>query len=403
MRMVLEGARVWDGEDAAPSRSPLRIWIERGEISSVGTDPGGEGWRVVTLPVGSVAIPGLIDAHVHLDLDPALMKPDDQFAVPREERDLRMVARAREMARAGITTARDLGAGEWRELALRDAIERGDLPGPRLLCAGQPVTVPDGHCHFWGGAAVDAAAQAEVVQRQIEVGVDWIKVMATGGVFTAGSSIDRAQFSEAEIAAIVRQATTAGRPVAAHCHGAAGIRHAARAGVRTIEHCSFAGPGGFGSAFDPVAISDLASHGTWVSPTVNEGWRHRTEKEGRPTAFHQRMRFVFAALREASVPLVASTDAGIPGVRHDRLAFALPAFADFAQLSARDTLRSATSDAAKALGLERTCGVLCAGRSADVLVLRDDPFENLGVLEEPLFVVARGRVMRDELGVGGSG
>jgi imidazolonepropionase-like amidohydrolase len=114
------------------------------------------------------------------------------------------------------------------------------------------------------------------------------------------------------------------------------------------------------------------------------------------------MRFVFAALREASIPLVASTDAGIPGVRHDRLAFALPALADFAQLTARETLRTATSDAARALGLDDTCGVLRAGRSADVLVVRDDPLENLAVLEDPLFVVARGRVMRDELGVGGS-
>jgi len=148
-----------------------------------------------------------------------------------------------------------------------------------------------------------------------------------------------------------------------------------------------------------VAVADLAAHGTWVSPTVNEGWRRRIEKDGRETNFHRRMQFVFDALRAASVPLLASTDAGIPGVRHDRLAFALPGFADFARLTAREVLRTATRDAARALDLDDTCGVLRAGLSADILVVRGDPLEDLAVLEEPLFVLARGRVMRDEFGV----
>lgn len=387
--------RVWDGESARTSQTPVSIRVERGEITSVGLDAPREGWRAVDLPEGSVAIPGLIDAHVHMDLDPLLMSPGEQFVPSRRDRDLRMLGRAAAMVRAGITTARDLGAGEWRELALRDAIARGELPGPRLLCAGQPVTTPDGHCHFWGGGAADAGEQARVVRRQIEHGVDWVKVMATGGVFTKGSGVDRAQFDQDEIAAMVRLAAEHGRAVAAHCHGAAGIRHAARAGVRTVEHCSFAGADGFGSAFDPAAVRDLVEHHTWVSPTVNEGWAGRRDKDGRQTRFNLRMRAVLSALRESGVPLVASTDAGIPGVRHDRLGAALPTFAHYADMTHVEVMRSATSDSARALGLEGRVGVLREGAAADVVVLRGDPLDDLTHLEAPLFVMAAGRVVHD--------
>jgi len=392
MRLVLRGARVWDGLQEATSAGPVPVWIDCGEITSIGSDPGGEGWQRVDLPAASVLVPGLIDAHVHLDLDPALAKPGDQFVPARRDRDLRMIARAAAMVRAGITTARDLGAGEWREIALRDAIARVELPGPRVLCAGQPVTVPDGHCHFWGGVARDPSEQARVIRRQLEHGVDWIKVMATGGVFTFGSDVDRAQFAEDEVAAMVRLAEENGRPVAAHCHGAEGIRNAARGGVRTVEHCSFAGRGGFGSAFDPVAVRDLATHGSWVSPTVNEGWAGRVEKEGRETRFHLRMCAVLARLREAGIPLIASTDAGIPGVRHDGLPRALGALAHYAAMTPAEALRAATIEAARALRLEQTCGALRPGLAADLLAVGGDPLTDLAHLEAPLLVLAQGRV-----------
>lgn len=392
MDWKISGGRLWDGQNSLTTAQTVDLYVASGEIVAIGADPGGLSWTEITLPPGSVVMPGLIDAHVHLDLDPTLMAPDAQFVPAREDRDLRMVARAAEMVRAGITTARDLGGGEWRELALRDAIASGDVPGPRLLCAGQPVTVPEGHCHFWGGVAEDAAAQARVIERQIEHGVDWVKVMATGGVFTKGSSVDRAQFDRDEMTTMVQQASTHGRSVAAHCHGVQGIRFAAQAGVRTVEHCSFAGPAGFGSAFDPAAVRELAENGTWVSPTVNEGWLRRIEKDGHETDFHLRMRVVLGALREAGVPLIASTDAGIPGVRHHRLAYALPALAHYADWSPLEVLQSATRDAARALEIDDHVGVLKPGAAADLLVVADDPLKDLATLERPLWVMAAGRV-----------
>jgi imidazolonepropionase-like amidohydrolase len=396
MDFSLYGARVWDGVSPETGRRPGRISVERGIITSIEEgEPSSSSPQIRRLPAGSVVVPGLIDAHVHLDLDPTLMSPEDQLAVARPDRDLRMLARAREMVRAGITTARDLGAGEWRELSLRDAIARGELFGPRILCAGQPVTIPSGHCHIWGGVARDAAEQAAVIERQIEHGVDWIKVMATGGVFTKGSGIDRAQFDQAELRAMVELAGRTGRSVAAHCHGAKGIANAARAGIRTIEHCSFAGRDGFGSAFDPEVIEDVAQSRAWVSPTVNAGWARRIEKDGKSTRFHDRMTAVFSALRVAGVPLIASTDAGIPGVRHGDLPRALRVFAHFAGLSPLEVLRAATSESARALGLESVCGALRPGLAADLLVLEGDPLVDLEVLERPLLVIAAGRVAYD--------
>jgi imidazolonepropionase-like amidohydrolase len=217
--------------------------------------------------------------------------------------------------------------------------------------------------------------------------------MATGGVFTKGSGVTRAQFSEGGIRAIVEQAAAAGRPVAAHCHGTEGIRNAARGGVRTIEHCSFASKGGFGVDLEAAVVDDIARSGAFVSPTVNGGWSRRIEHEGSPSEFYQRMTRVFVALRRAGIPLIASTDAGIPGVHHHRLAAGIGAFARYAGLEPVEALRSATSESAVALGLEAVCGSLRPGLSADILVVAGDPLSDLSLLEAPLLVVARGEVI----------
>ncbi len=392
MKIRLSAARIWDGTAPTTTREALNLIVDRGEITSVGSSLGGTSESIVRLPPGAVAIPGLIDAHVHMDLDPFLLAPDDQFKPSRSDRDLRMIARAGAMVAAGITTARDLGAGEWRELALRDAIARGELPGPRLVCAGQPLTVDQGHCHFWGGVATGAEEQAQVVRRQLAHGVDWVKVMATGGYFTKGSGVERAQFSAEELRQAVGLAGEAGLAVAAHCHGKAGIRNAAQAGVRTIEHCSFASGEGYGADYDADVVKEIAAAGTWVSPTVNANWLRRMKKDGAPTDFFRNMRGVLGGLREAGIPLLASTDAGIPGVHHHRLAAGLLAFAKYGDLSPVEVLRTATSDSALGLGLESICGRLEPGLSADVLVFAGDPLEDLALLENPILVLARGRI-----------
>ena len=382
---VYDNLRIWDG--VAETYSPARSITVVGErIAAIGDERGRDCG-------GLTAIPGLIDAHVHMVLDPAIASIAEQLAQDRETLWTKMVARAAGMVRAGITTARDLGGGNWLELELRDGINGGEIAGPRLLCAGQPVTSVGGHCHFWGGEAADIDAARTVVRRQHAHGVDLVKLMATGGMQTPGSQPKDAQFDADETRAIVAAANELGYDVAAHCHGTSGIENAVHAGVRTIEHCSWIGASGKREPYDPAVVAEIARRDVWISPTVNAGWaRFGPEFAARVT---ENMR----GMKAAGCPLIASTDAGIPNVYHEDLAKALPVFARLAELSPQETLKSATSVSAEALGLGRKTGALRAGLSADFVLVEGDPLQDLSVLRQPVLVVARGREFGDRQSV----
>lgn len=383
-RTVFRNVRIWDGVTRGYAHADA-LAVEDGRIAAVG-DTAGIPERDHRDVSGLTVTPGLIDAHVHMTLDPSLPTPDAQLAVPDATLVEGMNRRAEAMVRAGITAARDLGGGKWLELALRDRIAAGQ-PGPRLLCAGQPVTSVDGHCHFWGGEARDAGAAESVIERQVEHGVDLIKIMATGGNLTKGSSPRRAQYDAETTRAIVEHARRRGFDVAAHCHGTEGIAFSARAGVATIEHCSWLGDDGMRSGYDSDVAAEIAANGVWVSPTINAGWK-RFAKNAK---FEQAVQGTFARMREAGVRLIASTDAGIPNVRHEDLARALPVFAHYAGLTPVEVLRSATSDCAAAIGLGAVTGRIAAGLAADLLFVEGDPLADLAVLESPALVVAGGR------------
>ncbi len=383
-RTALINLKIWDGERVLDADSILlqgeRIAAvgERAEICDSATSAQNCS--------GLWALPGLIDAHVHLELNP------DERKAPAGSQALQqplMAERAERMVRAGITCARDLGAGAWREFKLRDRIAAGELVGPRLLCSGQPITTPTGHCHFWGGAASNLEEAKAVLDRQVRRGADLIKVMATGGRMTAGSQPSAAQFDQATMTGIVARAAEHGLTVAAHCHGTEGIAIAAAAGVRTIEHCSWVGEDGWASDYQAPIAQLILEQGIWVSPTVNRGWQRMLDAKDNKTL--NRIRSAFTAMSEMGIPFVASTDAGIPGVFHQDLAHALGVYAQVANLTPEQTLRSATSDAARALGIESVTGRLQPGLAADLLLVNDDPLRQLQTLTEPVAVWARGR------------
>src|SRR6188768_1631802 len=167
--------RIWDGVADGYLDGADAIRIEGDRIAAIGAAAEIGNGAIARDMHGATAMPGLIDAHVHMVLDPDLRDPLAQTSADRVTRAAAMANRAVEMARAGITTARDLGGGEWLELELRDRIARGEAEGPRLVCAGQPVTSPHGHCFFWGGEASGAVDAAAVIARQREHDVDLIK------------------------------------------------------------------------------------------------------------------------------------------------------------------------------------------------------------------------------------
>lgn len=379
------GLKIWAGNGTGYLDADA-ITIQGARIARIGdrADAPTDGRQVNC--EGLTAVPGLIDAHVHLELNPDHSKPPERTkdsVVPL------MRERAARMASAGITTARDLGGGAWYELDLRDAIARGGAKGPRLICSGQPITCPQGHCHFWGGEASNIEEAKAVLKRQVDHKVDLIKVMATGGRLTAGSAPTDAQFSQAVLDEIVTTAHGLALPVAAHCHGTEGIRRAATAGVDTIEHCSWVGSDGWASDYQADVAQVILDQGVWVSPTVNRGWQRMLDSE--TGAVLKRVRTAYRKMLDLGIPMLASTDAGIPGVYHEDLPHALVVFAKIAQLSNEEALRSATSDAAKALQLAEVTGRLEPGLDADLMIVDGDPLEDLTAITRPVFVLTRGR------------
>jgi imidazolonepropionase-like amidohydrolase len=380
--VVLTELAIWDGEAFIDADA---IAFHEGKITAVG-DSGDltEGAQRLSLP-GTTIIPGLIDAHVHMVLNPDDKSPPAAKDVPDTGA---METRAARMVESGITTARDLGGGAWYELALRDSINAGEIPGPRLLCAGQPVTSPHGHCHFWRGEAADADEAVAVAQRQIERGVDWIKVMVTGGRITKGSDPLLAQFDLATLCRIVATAHSASLPVAAHCHGTAGISLAAEAGVDTIEHCSWVGEAGWAADYQSAVADTIVKNDIWISPTVNAGWQRMLDGTGTTL---ERIRKALQMMRAKNTLFMASTDAGIPGVYHHHLPQALDVYRKITQTSAEHTLATATSAAARGLGISQQTGRLLPGLAADLLVLDGNPLTDISALTRPVAVWASGR------------
>lgn len=381
--------KIWDGVSEAYSEHNS-ICIDEGRIVSLGGDVG------ESRDMGGLTVlPGLIDAHVHMTLDPELKTVEAQLAQTDDELRTKMADRAEAMLRAGITTARDLGGGSWLELALRDRIREFEIPGPRLLCAGQPLTCPDGHCHFWGGVVRNKREINATIERQHDHGVDLIKMMATGGNYTKKSHPGRAQFSQRHMSNIVDKAREYDFSVAAHCHGTEGISRAVKAGVSTVEHCSWLDREGKRGDCDASTIKLMGESGTWVSPTINAGWARFGGGDGKFKAMVQEN---FRAMKKANVRFIASTDAGIPNVRHQDLPKALAVFAEYAELTPVETLRTATSNAAEALGIASTVGQLKPGYSADLLFVDGDPLTDLTALQKQVLVVARGRQYELETG-----
>jgi len=381
--VTLTDLNIWDGDTFIDADT---LQLRAGVITFVGQR---EDVRISNPSIscaGLTLLPGLIDAHVHLELNPDEKDPPDKT---RSDVIPLMRERAARMAAAGITTARDLGGGAWFELALRDEIAAGYTPGPRLICAGQPITTPSGHCHFWGGQAASANEAQAVLRRQVEQGVDLIKIMATGGRMTKGSQPVDAQFSQSTLSALVASAHALDLPVAAHCHGTEGIKRAAHACVDTIEHCSWVGQEGWASDYQADVADLILDNKVWVSPTVNKGWQRMLDNPSGKVL--GRVRAAYQQMLDKGIPMMASTDAGIPGVYHADLPHALKVFAGIAQLDQSATLKSATSAAALGLGISNITGNIEVGKSADLLIVDGDPLSDLTTLTQPVHVFCAGR------------
>jgi len=381
------------------------IRIEDGRITSINPhakDASGDAhvidWSAYTV------LPGLIDLHTHLIGDISSANIASPLLNSAAEDTLLGVAHARATLEAGFTTVRDVGVYRaFTDVALRDAINTGLVEGPRMFVAGAYLTVSAGGGEVTG-LAPDVTVPAEmrrgvansvdeVRQRVREIlggGADFIKIIATGAVFTAGTTPSAPEFTEEELRAAVQEAANAGSFVVAHAHGAEGIKRAVRAGVRSIEHASY---------LDAEGIELMRRHGTWLVADVYNGdyteevggeggWSAEILRKNRETTDIQRLAFRKAV--QAGVRIGFGTDAGIFPHGQNARQFA---YLVRHGLSPLDAIRSATINAAQCLGEERDLGSIAPGRFADMIAVRGDPLADVELLRKVEGVMKAGRLV----------
>lgn len=402
----IQCGRLIDGLASRP-RTRVTLRVREGRVQGITRgfrhDPAS---RLVDLR-GYTCLPGLIDMHTHMTDRPEDLA-DLKVYFHRTRAETLEVSRANAAATldAGFTTARNVGAYlAWADRDLRDAINRGDFPGPRLQISGPYLSIPGGGGDLLVPGVSEADTPAEVragvargpeqftarAARQIAGGADLLKVIASGAVLAYGGVPGAPEMNPAELSAVVKEAHAAGLRVAAHAHGAQSIKDALRAGVDTIEHASMIDDEGIALARERgAALAMDIYNGDYIdSEGRRQGWPAEFLRKNIETTEVQRQGFTRAL--HAGVPIVFASDAGVFPHGQNARQFAIMVARGMTPMQA---IQSATSVAAERMGWQAYVGALVAGRYADLIAVKDDPLQNIRSLESVSYVIKGGHVER---------
>ena len=350
---------------------------------------------------GKTILPGLIDMHVHLDSSPLYggynsLQFTDQFWT------VIGVGNARAMLDAGFTTVRNVGSGNYADVAYKQAIDEGHMIGPRIVPAAHALGATGGHCDSTylppsfkskGDAVGDGPQELRTrVREQRKYGAEVIKICATGGVFSRNTEPGQQQLSEDEMRAIADEAHQWGVKVAAHAHGAAGIKAAVRAGIDTIEHVSLV---------DDEGIRLAKEHGTWfvmdifnTDYTQAEGAKNGVLEDNlrKDREVAQIQRDNFRKSHKAGVKMAFGTDAGV--MPHATAAGQFKTMVEYG-MTPMEAIQSATRNGAQALGREKDVGAIAVGRYGDIVAVDGDPLKDVRLLEKMAVVIKGGVVVKN--------
>jgi len=406
--VVLRAARLYDGKSETVS-SPGVVVVEGGVIKGIGPGaPVPPGAKVIDLGDATL-LPGLMDAHTHLSFESSEDWKQDQLDFlkkPIPEQAVDATVNARRTLLAGFTTVRDVGSSDLIDVGLRNAINSGVVPGPRMLVAINAIGARGGHCDGTGGFRPDLLKEPgpeqgvangpdeirAAVRFNTKHGADVIKTCATGGVLSEQDKVDSPQLTQTELDALVDEAHALGRKSAAHAHGAEGARRAVNAGIDSIEHGSF---------LDDSVMDLMKKKGTYLDPTPLPCIMDRLRKAKAPAGILEKAAAAdskaYDMLKRAiarNVRIAFGSDAGVcpHGTQINQ-------FAVFVKQGMRPlaAIRTATSVDAALLGVTDR-GTLEAGKLADVVAVPGDPSKDIGQMEKLFFVMKGGTVYRNDRG-----
>ena len=396
--MVIKGATILDVTNGDMVKNHVVI-VKGGRIDAVSPARSADipkGVEVIDLQ-GHTLLPGLIDMHVHLTSGGGY-HGYERLKLTDERRAILGVVHAKQTLMAGFTTVRNVGAGSFGDVALRDAINDGDIPGPRMLVSGPPIGITGGHCSDnnllppeYGisgeGVADGPWAARTAVRRNIKYGADLIKTCSTGGVLSKGTKVGTPQYTVEELTALIDEAHSRGLKVASHAHGAEGIINALIAGADTIEHASFIDDEGIRLAIENDAALSMDIYVTEyiLGEGASAGILEESLEKERMTGATQRSKFRKAV--EAGATIVYGTDAGV--YPHGQNAKQLSRMTRFG-MTPLQALQSATTVAAEVMGLGYEVGKIEAGYAADFVAVKGNPIEQVELLEAPSAVIKGG-------------
>ena len=401
---VVRAARLIDTKNGRVVNNPI-VLINGDRIQAVGRSgevsiPSGS--KVLDLG-GATLLPGLIDLHTHLNDEPEFHGVAfHTLSAPRMA--IIGAKGARMTLDVGFTTVRNVGSSHYADVALRDGINAGDVPGPRMQVSGPMIGSTGSHCDYTylapefhyadEGVANGVPAVQEKVREVLKYGADWVKFCASGGVFSQGDLPDDVQFSPEEMVAIVEEGHRHGKKVAAHAHGTRAIIEAVKAGVDTIEH---------GSVLDDEAIRLMKEHGTYLVADIYDDdfilqhgkeYGYTDENLTKEKMLGQKQRDSFRRAVQAGVKVGYGTDTGsIPFGQNGKQFFYMVKYG----LTPMQAIQSATTWAADVMNWSDRIGSLEPGKYADLIAVTGNPIEDITTLERVPFVMKGGQVVKDEI------